>query len=291
MFITSFQASPALHGELRRFFIAHISLQQEIKHPSFPSAQLHIIMATAAVLPADSSGTGSRVPTGSNPLTAAELPISQVSPDVNAAKVVQDWLCSFQKILDSSNIEGLQQLFLKESYWRDQLCLSWDFHTLRNPDRIVSFLKGQPKGCRLKTLKVDDISDIKKPAVAPIDILGDVKGVNSFLTVETDVGRGRGFARLCRDSKDGVWKAFTLFTVMEELRGHEETVRERRPEGVEHGGKADRKNWKDRRTIDENFDGGAEPTVLIIGKAASLIRSVDSHDSLCSTMQALVREV
>lgn len=228
-------------------------------------------MATAVARPAESAG---RVPTGSNPLTAAELPISQINTDVNAAIVVEEWLSSFQKVLDTGNIGGLQELFLKKSYWRDQLCLSWDFHTLQNPDKIVSFLKEQPNGCRLKALKVDDTSDLKKPSVAPIDLLRDAKGVNAFLTVETDVGRGRGFTRLCLDSNDGTWKAFTLLTAMEELKGHEENVRERRPEGVEHGGKADRKNWKDRRMTEENFEAGAEPTVLIVGKTCCSFRRI-----------------
>ena len=88
----------------------------------------------------------------------------------------------------------------------------------------------------------------------------------SFLTIETDVGRGRGLVRLLQDQEDGKWKAFTLFTTMHELKGHEETVRGRRPNGVIHGGQPGRKNWQERRKATENFEGDIEPTVLILGK-------------------------
>ncbi len=48
----------------------------------------------------------------------------------------------------------------------------------------------------------------------------------SFLTIETDMGRGTGLVGLLHDPEDGgKWKAFTLFTAMHELKGHEETVK------------------------------------------------------------------
>ena len=98
------------------------------------------------------------------------------------------------------------------------------------------------------------------------DFDGKVNGVGSFLKIETDVGKGPGIVRLLQDQQDGgSWKAFTLFTTMHELKGHEETVRGNRPHGVAHGGKPGRKNWQERRTATENFDGDMEPTVLILG--------------------------
>ena len=92
-------------------------------------------------------------------------------------------------------------------------------------------------------------------------------GVESFLNIETDVGKGPGIVRLLQDQQDrGHWKAFTLFTAMHELKGHEETVRGNRPHGVAHGGTPGRLNWQERRTATENFEGDLEPTVLILGR-------------------------
>lgn len=87
-------------------------------------------------------------------------------------------------------------------------------------------------------------------------------GVQTFLTTESDVGHGLGVARLVQ--QDGKLKAFTLFTSMRELKGHEETTHSRRPEGVSHGGQPGRKNWLERRVADENYEN-SEPTVLILG--------------------------
>ena len=130
---------------------------------------------------------------------------------------------------------------------------------------MASFLSSHPKKCRLLSLNVDNSSALRKPTIAPVDFVGEVQGISSFLTLETDVGRGRGIVRLCKDSNDGQWKAFTLFTAMHELKGHEETIGYRRPEGVQHGGNPGRKNWKDRRDIESEYKNGREPTVLIIG--------------------------
>lgn len=153
--------------------------------------------------------------------------------------------------------------------WRDQLGLSWDYHTLQGPEKIVSFLKSAPKGSRIKSIEIDSSNSTRQPCVSAVDYRGKVNGVASFLTLETDVGRGRGLVRLLKDSQDNDrWKAFTLFTTMHELKGHEETTKANRPTGVDHGGQPGRKNWQERRTATENFEGDKEPVVLILGTKA-----------------------
>jgi hypothetical protein len=83
------------------------------------------------------------------------------------------------------------------------------------------------------------------------------------LSVQTNVGRGDGVVRLVQEQ--GVWKVFTLFTYLKELKGHEERVGRNRPNGVEHGEHASQRNWLDRRKAEENFEHGLEPTVIIMG--------------------------
>jgi hypothetical protein len=140
---------------------------------------------------------------------------------------------------------------------------------LKNTEAMASFLSSHPKKCRLVSLALDDSSAMRRSTIASVDFVGEVKGISSFLTLETDVGKGRGIVRLCKDSNDGQWKAFTLFTAMHELNGYEETLRHRRPDGVQHGGNPGRKNWKDRREIESQYLDGREPTVLIIGRKSS----------------------
>lgn len=119
------------------------------------------------------------------------------------------------------------------------------------------------QGCRIKNVAIDRSSDFRKPVVTGFDGQGNVRGVQTFLTTESDVGRGMGVARLVQ--QDRKLKAFTLFTSMRELKGHEEAVFGRRPEGVAHGGLPGRKNWQERRDANENYED-SEPAVLILGK-------------------------
>ena len=219
-------------------------------------------MATAAV----QVPSHNRVEPGSTQLRTAVYPESKAPHKDDVHKIASAWLASLNEALSSKNYESLKKLFLPDSCWRDQLALSWDYHTLNGPGKIISFLQTSPHGCRIKSISIDDSSTLHSPQVSAADFNGNVQGVTSFLMIETDVGRGPGIVRLLQDQQDGgKWKAFTLFTAMHELKGHEETVRGNRPHGVDHGGKPGRKNWQERRIATENFEGDMEPTVLILG--------------------------
>ena len=234
-------------------------------------------MATAAV----QTPSHNRVEPGSSQLAAASYPqIATPSiPDVN--KIVADWVHSLNKIFSSSDFSGIERIFLQGACWRDQLGLSWNYHTLNGPQKITSFLRESPKGSRINSISIDENKPLYKPHISSVDYLGKVTGVAAFLTIDTDVGRGRGIVRLLQD-QDGRWKAFTLFTAMHELKGHEETTKANRPTGVDHGGKPGRKNWQERRDATENFEGELEPTVLILGTSARQlsfsIRMFTIHD-------------
>lgn len=218
-------------------------------------------MAAAAV---DTIPSYNRLDPGSKRLEFASYPKAPEPPERDVENIARTWVESFNKSLSTNDIQAITSLFLKDGCWRDQLCLSWTYHTLSGPQKIQSFLEGAPKGCRIKSIDIDGKKPSLAPHVSPADYLGKVKSVAAFLTVDTDIGRGRGVVRLIQDA-DAKWKAYTLFTAMFELKGHEETINSNRPAGVEHGGQLGRKNWQERRTITENFEDDLQPTVLIIG--------------------------
>ena len=94
------------------------------------------------------------------------------------------------------------------------------------------------------------------------------------MSVDTDVGRGRGLARLLPDSQDHEkWKASTLFAILKELNGHEELSGERRPSDAQDGPK----NCEDKRDAEQSFEG-IEPDFLVIGKRnrANTVNSLTS---------------
>lgn len=201
---------------------------------------------------------------GSHQLTSFSFPQPSKSIPSDVAEIVATWVSSFNKAAENGDSE-VSKLFLKTSYWRDLLCMTWEFHHLHGLEEITSVLRTQGSGWRIKSVKIDDFNDLRKPVFSPFDAGGVVKGAQSFLTVETDVGRGRGIVRLLQDEKDnGKWKVFTLFTTLEELAGFEESVEERRPSGVQHGTQLERKNWKEMRFVQQEYEE-SEPTVIIIG--------------------------
>ena len=225
-------------------------------------------MATAAAPQTIVVPSYNRVEPGSVNLPIADLSGVPTSDPVDVESAAGEWANAFNKAIQSRNYSDLSDLFLQESYWRDHLSLAWDFHTLKGPKNIVAFLESSRNGCRIKSIAIDKSSPFKTPHVSGFDGAGKIKGVETFLTTETDVGSGVGVARLVQQG--GKWKAFTLFTSMRELKGHEESVAGRRPQGVDHGTKPGRKNWLDRRAADANYEN-SEPVVLILGKGHLLL--------------------
>jgi hypothetical protein len=203
---------------------------------------------------------------GSFPLAIANLPQLSPADSIDANVVASQWVQSFNKTLNTSDFTAISNLFLTESYWRDQLCLSWDFHTLHGPEKIVSLLKASKNGSRIKWLELDTSSALRSPT-AKLNGEGKVLEVQAFLTVVTDVGSGAGIVKLVPEH--GTWKAFTLFTFLKQLKSHEESVGKKRPLGVEHGEHTSQKNWLDRRVSEGEFGEGEEPTVLILGMCNS----------------------
>ncbi|KAF5027136.1 hypothetical protein F66182_762 [Fusarium sp. NRRL 66182] len=173
---------------------------------------------------------------------------------------------SVNQALRKNDYPALAQLFTDDGYWRDHLALSWAFRTVQGPSNVLDFLKscaGSKDGFRLSKIAIDKSLPVRAPMVVPMDGKGDVQGVQFFFTLETVVGTGQGLARVV--DQDGEWKMFTFYTRIQELKGHEENINERRPQGVEHGGRPGRKNWAQRRATAAEFAHGNEPVVLIVG--------------------------
>ncbi|KAL1863116.1 hypothetical protein Daus18300_008108 [Diaporthe australafricana] len=157
--------------------------------------------------------------------------------------------------------EGVASLFRDgECYWRDHLALSWDLRTLKGKDSIAEYLQDNSS---LTSVSVDSSTEWRAPKLTPLNPEQTSKGILFYVTFTTKLGSGRGVVRLAEDGA-GSWKIWTLFTSLEELKGFEEPVGPRRPNGVQHGYHRGRANWLDRRNEDNKFEN-RDPDVLIIG--------------------------
>jgi len=203
---------------------------------------------------------------GSVNIPLAKFPATSRATVLDADKIATDFVGTFNKALSERDYRAVSDLFVEEGFWRDHLALSWAFRTVRGPKSILDFLQhcaGSRDGFRLKSITIDRSSTVRAPQVAPMDGAGDVSGIQFVFKLETVIGSGEGVARLV-EQRSG-WKIFSLYTSLQELKGHEEAVYHRRSQGVDHGGKPGRKNWAERRTLEAGYGDGSEPSVLIVG--------------------------
>lgn len=203
-----------------------------------------------------------RLEAGSFNVVPADYPPTIDATSVDAKAVSETVVAGLNKALATKDYQALAALFVDDSYWRDHLCLSWDFHTLKGRETISSFLKTE---CRLRRVEIDGDLAHKAPQVSTLDVLGEVKCVAFFVKVVTAVGSGQGLIRLT--TRDGEWKILTCFTTLKELQGHEEPRNSRRPTG--HPESRDAKNWIESRTSEMNFEE-KDPAVLILGWSSPL---------------------
>jgi thioredoxin reductase len=196
---------------------------------------------------------------GSINIPLGEYPETSANSSVDAHKVAGDFAATFNDALSKKDHTAVASLFLKNrSYWRDHLALTWALRTIKGSENVKSYLDSsmvQPI-----RIRADTSSEFRSPKFMSIDAFGDVKGISFFIIFETTIGRGEGNVTLAE--QDGVWKVFTIFTVLQELKGHEEPLHHRRARGVKHGGDPARKNWKELREAEKEE---IDPNVLIIG--------------------------
>lgn len=219
-------------------------------------------MAVAAAIPSHM-----RPVPGSINIVPATFP-SPVKPakSTRPSEIAANFVTTFNDALKRKAIFNLSRLFLDNGFWRDHLALTWELRTLQGPSRIYDFLNAAAKSrdrFRLDKIAVDESNLVRAPKFAPVDADGEVIGVQFFLAIDTVHGTGRGLVRLVEEA--GNWKVFTLYTILEELKGHEQDIFKRRPVGAEHGGKPGRNNWADKRAASLEYADGSEPAVLVIG--------------------------
>jgi hypothetical protein len=200
--------------------------------------------------------------TPSHHLKPAEYPDSKNIAPEDAESVSRKWLESFNGALEAGEYTLLQDLFFAESFWKDQLSLSWDNHTLRGSIEIVSFLRSRAKSTRIGNLRLNHRQEVRTPQWIAIDHHGKHMCLMSFLIFDIDIATGHGVLRLMQDSVTGMWKAFTLFTAMKELKGYEESTKNNRPLGREVRTFGSRDVSYEHNLESDNL----QPTVVIVGE-------------------------
>jgi putative flavoprotein involved in K+ transport len=173
--------------------------------------------------------------------------VTQTAETSRTQAGVDEWLGAFERALAAKDADAVAALFAATSFWRDLVAFTWNITTVEGPEGVADLVRNTDAGA-------SGFRTTEEPTEAD--------GITTaWLEFETAVGRGSGLLRL-----DAEGKAFTLLTTLDELKGHEEPRRDRRPFGTEHGANPGRVTWKERREQDAAELGySRQPEVVVIG--------------------------
>ncbi|WP_197171576.1 NAD(P)/FAD-dependent oxidoreductase [Synechococcus sp. CBW1002] len=171
-----------------------------------------------------------------------------MAPIPSPTTTAEAWLSSFAAALAGGDPQAVVALFGPECFWRDLVAFTWNLRTEEGPEAIAAMLAAR-------------LADVAPHGFQLRGEASEAGGrVEAWFGFETRVGRCSGHLRL----RDG--RAWTLFTALDELKGHEERVRERRPAGAQHGVHPGRQSWAERREGERQALGVTEqPDVVIVG--------------------------
>ncbi|HYZ45159.1 MAG TPA: NAD(P)/FAD-dependent oxidoreductase [Xanthobacteraceae bacterium] len=176
------------------------------------------------------------------------------------ATIVKDWLSQFEEALVAADQARLKTLFHAESYWRDVLALTWRLKTVSGSDAILRELAAHAGRVRPTDFKIDH----RRTPPRNVTRAG-TDAIEAIFSFETTEGRGSGVLRLTAAGKgsDG-FKAWTLMTSLDELRGHEERLGRFQPQGKAYARDFRGPNWLDLRKAAAEY-ADREPAVLVVG--------------------------
>lgn len=201
--------------------------------------------------------------TGGNPHIIQLPKTTTTSPPADPRSIAQQWLTALENQLSRLEKLSLGELFHLESWWRDMLALDWDMSTTHTAAEIEDLLRRSQGQSRLTKFRLQDSGKFQPHWEQVADDLG---WVSSMFFFETAVGTGTGMLRLIQDGCNGIWKAYAVYTSLQGLKGSEEPIGKRRPEGTTEsmpsgltGG-----TWLERRERQREFLD-SEPTVLVVG--------------------------
>ena len=175
--------------------------------------------------------------------------------ETSDAERVRQWLSEFEEALRAADRAELESLFLEESHWRDLLAFTWNVTPLNGRPLIVStLLREQPRAQARAFKLAEGHTAPRRVRRTGMEV---IEAIYQFRTAE---GRCLGVLRFPAAQPD---KAWTMSTSLRELKGFEEPVGGRRPDGTTariFGGEP----WSRRRAREQRYDD-REPAVLIVG--------------------------
>ncbi|KAI0688446.1 FAD/NAD-P-binding domain-containing protein [Cytidiella melzeri] len=198
-----------------------------------------------------SSAQETKLPT----VTSLGVSIDTIT-NADPTTIATRWLESFAQAVQKNNVDGVVSLLTDDAWWRDVLAMTWDFRSFHNKDEIQAFLHDRLSFARMSQFKLS-FAAIDNP-------YDDLAWIRAHYTFESHVGGCSGVFRLVPVSgpRGSTWKAFNVFTNLESLKGHPESLGPLRDFDPNHG------KWLDKRRRESEY-ADRDPEVLVVGGGQS----------------------
>ena len=184
------------------------------------------------------------------------------TPETVATEIFEKWLGRFADDIGSGDASRVAAHFRDDGYLRDILALTWDYRTFAGPAEIKAALAAALPEMRPR--------DLRRPPerIAPRVVRRSGRTVlEAYFDFETILGRGSAFVRLQFDQAGEIGddpQVWMMLTTLQELRGFEERIHDRRPDGTDYSYSFTGENWLDGRVRRATFTD-RDPEVLIVG--------------------------
>ncbi|BEI85735.1 hypothetical protein CcaverHIS002_0600220 [Cutaneotrichosporon cavernicola] len=185
---------------------------------------------------------------------AASLPTHDVYPapaDVDVRGTAEVFLGQLATALNG-DAEAFAGLFIPEGYWRDVLAFTRDFRTID-----AASVSEVAKDTLAKNKATAFALSTETPPVLESPF-PDVTWIRLHFTFDTSLGKCSGIARLVYAAD--VWRAYTIYTLLEEVHGYPQKAGRNRPRGRHN----DHEPHDARRAREADFKD-KDPEVVIIG--------------------------
>ena len=177
----------------------------------------------------------------------------------SARTVTRIWLDAFGTALQAGDAAALSGLFVAESHWRDILAFDWDLRTTSGAAAIGARLAARQGPVAPRDFRLAE--DRTPPRLLK---RAGTETIEAIVTFETAVGPCNAVVRLVAEA--GGHRAWTLMTMLDEIRGHEDPAHGKRWQDVDWKRNFGGENWADRRRKAKAYED-RDPAVLVVGAA------------------------
>jgi cation diffusion facilitator CzcD-associated flavoprotein CzcO len=182
--------------------------------------------------------------------------VNQILQLVSDTDHASTWLRLFEAALRERDREALASLFAEDCHWRDLVALTGNITPYVGRAAVLDgLLAAQVEATAYNFAVAEGRTPPRRVKRVGVDV------IEAIFSFETAIGRGDGVVRLRAEHPGQAW---VIMTSLEELKGFEEPIDQRRPSGDNYARVFGGPNWSDVRAKEQAFED-RDPAVLIVG--------------------------